>query len=102
MAAGGGVGERLRVLVVSFGPVDKGSADDAREGRRYAGKLADALADAAHGWGRRDGVAGEVGGLEVVPLVDERVTAIGDAAGHEQAREIGRRHRADLVVWGSA
>ncbi len=87
-----GGGDALTVLVLAFGAEKPTSADDRDAGEAYSRKVAGAMADESHGWP----------GLRVKSVAGEIVSALGDKAGHAEARAIGRRHKADIVVWGTA
>ncbi len=92
-----GEGATLRapvaILVVNFDPLDEQSADEAKAGRSLAKQLADALGKAAGGPDDKRGVSVRYEG-------NARVRAAG-ADGDAEARALGRRFGASLVVWGT-
>ncbi len=92
---GEGVARRapVAIVVVNFDPLDEQSADEAKAGRSLAKQLADALGKAASGTEGERGVSVRYEG-------NERVRAAG-ADGDAEARALGQRFGASLVVWGT-
>ncbi|MFO0755298.1 MAG: tetratricopeptide repeat protein [Byssovorax sp.] len=82
----------VSILVVNFDPRDEMSADQQSLSRSFAKDLADALAAGAKG----------SEGLTVRYEADERIRlGGGPEQGDAEARSIGKKYAADIVVWGA-
>ncbi|KYG03065.1 hypothetical protein BE21_53495 [Sorangium cellulosum] len=87
-----GAGAPVSILVVNFDPADEQDTREAKAGRGFAKQLANELGNAAAG----------LEGLTVRYEGSERVRVDrSDEEGHAEARAIGKRFGAHIVVWGS-
>ncbi|WP_437933000.1 tetratricopeptide repeat protein [Sorangium sp. So ce341] len=87
-----GAGAPVSILVVNFDPADEQDTREAKAGRGFAKQLANELGNAAAG----------LQGLTVRYEGSQRVRVDrSDEEGHAEARAIGKRFGAHIVVWGS-
>ncbi|AUX33550.1 uncharacterized protein SOCE836_057100 [Sorangium cellulosum] len=87
-----GAGAPVSILVVNFDPADEQDTREAKAGRGFAKQLANELGNAAAG----------LEGLTVRYEGSQRVRVDrSDEEGHAEARAIGKRFGAHIVVWGS-
>ena len=82
----------VEILVVPFDPLDEMSEAQQSAGRTFAKRFAGDLAQEARA----------AKGVSIRYRVEEHVTlAAGEDDGHRRARELGRSHGSDIVIWGS-
>ncbi|WP_437494633.1 tetratricopeptide repeat protein [Sorangium sp. So ce1014] len=87
-----GASAPVSILVVNFDPADEQDTREAKAGRGFAKQLANELGNAAAG----------LEGLTVRYEGSQRVRVDrSDEEGHAEARAIGKRFGAHIVVWGS-
>ncbi|WP_437494639.1 tetratricopeptide repeat protein [Sorangium sp. So ce1014] len=87
-----GINAPVSILVVNFDPADEQDTREAKAGRGFAKQLANELGNAAAG----------LEGLSVRYEGSQRVRVDrSDEEGHAEARAIGKRFGAHIVVWGS-
>jgi tetratricopeptide (TPR) repeat protein len=82
----------VSIVVVNFDAHDAKDADEVKAGRGFAKDLADSLQRAA----------GNGGDISVTYKDTQVRLGAGEEEGHKEARLIGNKDAADIVVWGSA